>query len=145
MATLPITCLPFVCQLYYSVPHQLVRRPVEVRATTRVVEVFHRGRRIASHVREYGRRRFITTREHMSASHRAHLEWTPSKLINDRFLAWAEQICNTRQHTKPVCWALKGGQPGRSEGGGGMSHPEPAAPGAAVNLVANCTEDAVHG
>jgi transposase len=38
-------------------------------------------------VREYGRRRFLTQREHMPAAHRAHLEWTPSKLIN-----WATSI-----------------------------------------------------
>jgi transposase len=89
---------------YYSVPHQLVHEAVEVRATASVVEVFHRGRRVASHVREYGRRRFITNPEHMPASHRAHLEWTPSRLV-----AWGasigppvaelmETILNTRPH-----------------------------------------------
>jgi transposase len=72
---------------YYSVPHQLVREVVEVRATMRAVEIFHRGRRVASHVREYGRRRFITKPEHMPAAHRAHLEWTPSKLV-----AWGTSI-----------------------------------------------------
>ena len=89
---------------YYSVPHQLVRQPVEVRATTRVVEIFHRGRRVASHVREYGKRRFITIREHMPASHRAHLEWTPSKLITwgasigPPVAALVETILRTRPH-----------------------------------------------
>jgi transposase len=72
---------------YYSVPHRLVREAVEVRATAHVVEVFHRGRRVASHAREYGRRRFITDPAHMPAAHRAHLEWTPSKLI-----AWGRRI-----------------------------------------------------
>ena len=72
---------------YYSAPHPLVRQPVEVRATMSVVEVFHRGRRVASHRREYGRRRFITDPEHMPAAHRAHLEWTPSRLVN-----WAASI-----------------------------------------------------
>jgi transposase len=72
---------------YYSAPHQLVRQPVEVRATMSVVEVFHRGRRVASHPREYGRKRFITDPEHMPASHRAHLEWTPSRLVG-----WAASI-----------------------------------------------------
>jgi len=89
---------------YYSVPYQLVHEAVEVRATMRAVEIFHRGRRVASHVREYGRKRFITNPEHMPASHRAHLEWTPSKLV-----AWGtsigpavaelvETILNTRPH-----------------------------------------------
>jgi transposase len=66
---------------WYSVPYRLAREAVEVRATATVVEVFHRGRRVASHVREYGRRRFITNPEHMPAAHRAHLEWTPSRLV----------------------------------------------------------------
>ena len=72
---------------YYSAPYQLVRQEVEVRATTSVVEVFHRGRRVASHRREHGRRRFITDPEHMPAAHRAHLEWTPSRLV-----AWAAKV-----------------------------------------------------
>ncbi len=72
---------------YYSVPHQLVHEPVDVRATAQVVEILHRNRRVTSHVREYGRRRFITKPEHMPASHRAHLEWTPSKLV-----AWGASI-----------------------------------------------------
>jgi transposase len=72
---------------YYSAPHRLAREAVEVRATAHVVEVFHRGRRVASHAREYGRRRFITDPAHMPAAHRAHLEWTPSKLV-----AWGGRI-----------------------------------------------------
>src|SRR5215470_8520537 len=49
---------------YYSVPHQLVHEPVHVRATAQVVEILHRHRRVTSHVREYGKRRFITKPEH---------------------------------------------------------------------------------
>jgi transposase len=72
---------------YYSVPYELARQAVEVRATANVVEIFHRGRRVASHVRGYGRQRFFTKSEHMPAAHRAHLEWTPSKLV-----AWGATI-----------------------------------------------------
>ncbi len=71
----------------YSVPHRLVREAVEIRATAGIVEVFHRSRRVASHAREYGRRRFITNPDHMPAAHRAHLAWTPSKLV-----AWGASI-----------------------------------------------------
>ena len=35
----------------YSVPHALVGVTLEVRVTQRTVEVFHRGQRVASHVR----------------------------------------------------------------------------------------------
>lgn len=66
---------------FYSAPYRLARQEVEVRATNQVVEIYHKGARVASHVREYGKRRFVTNPEHMPASHRAHLEWTPSRLV----------------------------------------------------------------
>jgi len=72
---------------YYSVPHQLVHEPIDVRATAQVVEILHHHRRVTSHAREYGKRRFVTKPEHMPAAHRAHLEWTPSKLV-----AWGASI-----------------------------------------------------
>jgi transposase len=101
---------------YYSAPHRLVGEPVEVRATAATVELFHHGRRVSSHAREYGRKRFITIREHMPAAHRAHLEWTPSKLV-----AWGrgvgpavgelvETILKTRPHPEHgyrACLGLK--------------------------------------
>ena len=72
---------------FYSVPYQLARREVEVRLSAGVVELFHGGRRVASHVRSYLRGRFVTNPEHMPASHRRHLEWTPSRLIS-----WGEMV-----------------------------------------------------
>jgi transposase len=66
---------------FYSVPYRLARQTVELRATAGVVEIFHRGRRVASHARAYGRKRFLTKPEHMPAAHRAHLEWTPTRLV----------------------------------------------------------------
>ena len=91
-------------QHYYSVPYRLAREAVEVRATTGVVEVFHSGRRVASHARAYGRRRFITDPEHMPAAHRAHLKWTPSRLVKwgatvgEPVAQLIETILNTRPH-----------------------------------------------
>jgi transposase len=72
---------------YYSVPYRLVRQKLEVRATRDTVEVYRSGRRVASHAREYGRRRYITDPGHMPAAHRAHAEWTPSRLIS-----WAATV-----------------------------------------------------
>ena len=65
----------------YSVPHALWRLEVEVRLTATTVEVFHKHRRVAAHLR--GRRKggYTTVREHLPAAHRAHLEWTPSRLV----------------------------------------------------------------
>ena len=72
---------------YYSVPYRLVRQRLDLRATASTVEVFRGTERVASHVREYGRRRYVTDPAHMPASHRAHAEWTPSRLVS-----WARKI-----------------------------------------------------
>jgi transposase len=71
---------------FYSVPYQLVHEHVDARFTASTLEVFFKSRRVASHVRLTGRGRFATLVEHMPRAHRAHAEWTPSRLI-----AWAEQ------------------------------------------------------
>lgn len=72
---------------YYSVPFRYVRQKVEMRLTADTVEVLKGGVRIASHQRERGRRRYITDPAHMPPSHRAHLEWTPQRLVN-----WAATV-----------------------------------------------------
>jgi len=71
---------------FYSVPHALVGQRVEVRATARCVEIFLRSSRVASHPRLSFRGQVSTESSHMPAAHRAHAEWTPSRLI-----AWAEK------------------------------------------------------
>src|SRR5262249_18641274 len=65
---------------YYSVPHQLLREKVWARITARTVEVFHRGKRVAAHVRSSSNRRHTTVREHMPSSHRRFADWTPEQL-----------------------------------------------------------------
>lgn len=71
----------------YSLPYTLVQERVEVRATPTTIEIFHKGLRVASHVRGHGREQVFTQREHRPKSHQAHLEWTPSRMVH-----WAEQI-----------------------------------------------------
>jgi transposase len=66
---------------YYSVPFPLVRERVELRASALTVEVFHKGDRVASHARS-DKPGYSTNPAHMPKSHRAHLEWTPSRLIH---------------------------------------------------------------
>jgi transposase len=66
---------------WYSVPYQLAGERVDVRLTATTVEAFHRGRRVASHVRGSQPFRFTTDPAHMPASHRAHLEWTPGRIL----------------------------------------------------------------
>lgn len=72
---------------FYSVPFSLVRQEVDIRITDRVVEIFHGGKRIASHLRLTGKGRHLTETAHMPLAHQKHLEWTPSRLIS-----WAETV-----------------------------------------------------
>ena len=65
---------------YYSVPHQLLREKVWARITARTIEVFHRGKRVAAHVRSSSTRKHTTVREHMPSSHRRYADWTPERL-----------------------------------------------------------------
>jgi transposase len=66
----------------YSVPQALVGQTLEARVTARTVELLHRGQRVASHLRCAHKGGFTTVAEHLSAAHRAHLEWTPERLIH---------------------------------------------------------------
>jgi transposase len=72
---------------YYSAPHVLIGRELEVRLTERTVELFQRGERVASHARLRGQTRYSTQAEHMPAAHRAFAQWTP-----DRLVRWAQSI-----------------------------------------------------
>ena len=71
---------------WYSVPHQLVGQRCDIRVTAAVVEVLHRGRRVASHRRSGRQGRFTTEPAHMPEAHRRHAEWTPGRIV-----AWAER------------------------------------------------------
>jgi len=66
----------------YSVPHSLVGIKLEARITDALVEVLHRGQRVACHARSARRGGFTTLDEHMPAAHRAHKQWTPERLIH---------------------------------------------------------------
>jgi transposase len=67
---------------FYSVPHQLCGQTVDARFTRTTVEIFFKTRRVASHARLRGRGRYATDPAHMPAAHRAHAEWSPSRLIS---------------------------------------------------------------
>ena len=55
---------------FYSVPHALIREQVDTRATVRTIEIFHRGKRVAAHIRRYAGPRHGTLPEHMPSAHR---------------------------------------------------------------------------
>lgn len=67
---------------FYSAPYTLIGETLWCRATERTIELVHHGKRITSHVRSFVKYDYSTHPEHRPASHRAHLEWTPSRLID---------------------------------------------------------------
>ena len=66
---------------YYSVPYALVKQQLEVRLSAQVVEIFHKGKRVASHQRSPLKGRHSTVAVHMPKAHQHYAEWTPQRLI----------------------------------------------------------------
>jgi transposase len=71
---------------FYSVPFRFIKKQVEARMTARIVEVFHEGKRIASHCRSLRARQYVTCPDHMPPAHAAQAEWTPERLVR-----WARE------------------------------------------------------
>lgn len=71
-----------VAKHYYSVPHSLAKQKLWARITDRSVEVFHKGKRVAAHLRASGNRRHTTIPEHMPSSHRRHAGWTHERIVS---------------------------------------------------------------
>jgi transposase len=69
----------------YSAPYTLVREVLDLRFTASVVELFHRGKRVATHARLWSPKGSASTQqEHRPKHHRDYGEWSPSRLV-----AWA--------------------------------------------------------
>ncbi len=69
-----------VAKHYYSVPHALAKHKLWARITDRTVEIFHKGKRVAAHLRGAGNRRHTTVAEHMPSAHRRYASWTPQRI-----------------------------------------------------------------
>ncbi len=88
---------------FYSVPHDLLRQEVEARITVGTVELFHRGKRVASHVRSASRHP-STTAEHMPSAHRRYREWTHERIrreaaaVGDDAAVLLDLILRSRPH-----------------------------------------------
>jgi len=73
---------------FYSVPYEYIKHKVDVRITSKVVEVFFEGNRICSHPRLLGRAgQYSMVSDHMPPDHRKYSEWNA-----ERFISWAEKI-----------------------------------------------------
>ena len=72
----------------YSVPYPLVGQAVEIRATVSVVEILHKGVRVASHTRSFGPKgTSMIADEHRPRAHRDYGRWPPERIV-----AWAASV-----------------------------------------------------
>jgi transposase len=84
---------------FYSVPFRLLRQEVEVRITAKTVEIFHRGKLVATHIRSLRAHRPTTP-----SSHRRYRDWTHERIareaaaIGDDTAALVEIILRSRPH-----------------------------------------------
>ena len=72
-----------VAKHYYSVPHALAKQRLWARITDRTIEVFHKDRRVAAHLRGPANRRHTTVDEHMPSAHRRHASWSLERIRRD--------------------------------------------------------------
>jgi transposase len=86
------------------VPYQLIRQEVEARITATTVEIFHRGKRVASHRRSSRPHRPTTVADHMPSSHRRYRDWTHERIrreaaaVGDNTAILADVILRSRPH-----------------------------------------------
>jgi len=72
---------------YYSAPYTLIGQEVDISYTYTTVVIYHKGTRVASHMRVHTKGAFVTDPSHMPHRHRNFLEWTP-----ERIKRWGEKI-----------------------------------------------------
>jgi transposase len=88
---------------YYSVPYQMVHEEVEARISEKSIEIFHKGRRVALHVRSDIVGKHTTLPEHRPKKHQ-DLEWTVSRfvekgrVIGPSTATLLEKIIHSRKH-----------------------------------------------
>lgn len=74
---------------FYSVPYGLIHEEVRIRATERLVEIFHKSQHepVAIHPRNPTPGRYSTQTAHMPSQHQKAGEWNPERLVR-----WASDI-----------------------------------------------------
>jgi transposase len=77
-----------VDERYYSVPYTLLGKQLDACFSEYVVEVLHKGERVASHARlPANGKRYSTLTAHMPKGHQEMAEWTPERIVN-----WATTV-----------------------------------------------------
>jgi transposase len=93
-----------IAKHFYSVPFRLLRQEVEARITAKTVEIFHRGKLVAAHLRSLHPYRPTTMVEHMPSSHRRYRDWTHERIqreavaIGTDTAALVEIVLRSRPH-----------------------------------------------
>ena len=74
---------------FYSVPFGLIHQQVRIRATERMIEIFHKSKKdpVAIHPRRRNAGGYSTQNAHMPVKHQKAGEWTP-----ERLQSWADSI-----------------------------------------------------
>jgi transposase len=72
---------------YYSVPYRYIGEKVKLRYTSKDINIYLKGERIACHLRDKKPYRYTTVKEHLPSQHQFVSEWNPEK-----FIRWAEGI-----------------------------------------------------
>jgi hypothetical protein len=91
---------------FYSAPHELVRKRVDVFITRTAVQLFYRGERVASHVRLSGQNHWATLAEHMPPAHSAVANRTPDWVrgqaarVGVATAAYVERLLTGRDHVQ---------------------------------------------
>jgi len=68
---------------FYSVPYRFARAEGRGSLTSRTVEIFVKGERIAVHQRSSGNGKHTTITDHMPSSHRRYADWTIGRIRRD--------------------------------------------------------------
>src|SRR5690554_3553864 len=63
---------------YYSVPYRYIGKQTQIHYTKSNVEVYYNHQRIALHKRNPSKGSYNTNKDHLSSSHKAYLDWSPS-------------------------------------------------------------------
>jgi transposase len=72
---------------FYSAHYTLTGQVLWCRGAGSTVEIFHKGKRVASHVRSFIKYEYTTDPAHRPANHAAQAEWTPERIVS-----WGKSI-----------------------------------------------------
>lgn len=66
---------------YYSVPYSYIGKKVKVIYTRKMVYIYHRGKQIAVHIRNFSKGTYSTEKSHLCSTHRHYLDRSPDYYI----------------------------------------------------------------